>query len=576
MELSKAKQMLTLLWLIAALVVLLSLLFTRVSYGCDDDFYNDLSEREKRIAREMERRYLRNRPNGVVRYKGDALIDEEELISGDVIVVGGTLLVKGEIRGDVLALFGDVELESSALVEGDVVSVDGKVWRHQSALVEGDIVERTSNHRDRRVTYRGSTRDNGAYIEKKEQDRSRRKRSSSWESRFRDDDYDSPVLADYNRVDGFTIGAKLPPWRWWYNRNHNFAVTGKGGYSFASKKWQYQIGFERWFFRDLGVTLGGEIHNMTDTQDRWIIGNEENALAAFLIKEDFRDYYKREGYSASMGQRWGGSVHLSLGYHHDRFENLENKTNWSLFGGDKKFRVNPLSLPFGLVCVDSLSDDRPELKVQSAVAKVTVDTRNSIEHPTRGWLLQACAERAGHEFDSDLEFERFMLDIRRYQPLGWDENLDIRLRAGTATGVLPPMYWYDLGGISTLRGFGFKEFTGDRMVLGNLEYRLNTGDLDLLLDSFDLIFFVDSGCAWFADERTPEMMGTWPLDEEYCEQAEDTEPDETFESLTWASLKTNVGVALASDDGNMRLNFAKRTDRGGSDIVITFRIRKPF
>jgi len=220
-----------------------------------------------------------------------------------------------------------------------------------------------------------------------------------------------------------------------------------------------------------------------------------------------------------------------------------------------------------------------DLKIQSAAGKMTIDTRNDKKNPTRGWHISAFAEKSGPGMVSDLDFERYILDIRRYQPFGWDESLNIRLRAGTATGTLPPMYWFDLGGISTLRGYDFKEFTGDRMVLGNVEYKLNTGrDNWFILDGFDIILFADAGYAWFANNDTPNQMSRWPLDKEFVNQSRDTFPEDTFESLKWQNLKTDIGIALASNDGDFRINFAKRMDRdfGDSDIVVTFRLRQPF
>ena len=157
--------------------------------------------------------------------------------------------------------------------------------------------------------------------------------------------------------------------------------------------------------------------------------------------------------------------------------------------------------------------------------------------------------------------------------------MNIRLRAGTSTGTLPPMYWYDLGGISTLRGYGYKELTGDRMVFGNLEYRLNTSRADwFIFDSFDIIIFGDAGLAWFANEDLPEQFNSWPLDEDFVDHANNTYPKDTFEELTWDRIKTDVGIALASHDDNFRINFAKRMDRdfGDEDFVITFRISQPF
>ena len=49
-------------------------------------------------------------------------------------------------------------------------------------------------------------------------------------------------------------------------------------------------------------------------------------------------------------------------------------------------------------------------------------------------------------------------------------RLDVRLRIGSADGNLPQQYLYDLGGISTMRGFGYKAFTGECMMLFNAEY----------------------------------------------------------------------------------------------------------
>src|SRR5574341_2126860 len=112
------------------------------------------------------------------------------------------------------------------------------------------------------------------------------------------------------------------------------------------------------------------------------------------------------------------------------------------------------------------------------------------------------------------------VDIRRYQPIGYGKNFDIRLRAGTGRGILPSQYLFDLGGISTLRGYRFKEFTGDRMVLANVEYRLNSKTSRLhdipIIEEFNLILFADAGLAWFAEDKIAA--------------------DKSFDTLTWDKL----------------------------------------
>jgi len=592
MEKSIIRPVLVLLVIVFTVVIMLGMLLYAKVYGQEIDTYSDLTAEERELALDLERKYVTSRHGKILRFKGDAEIAEDEAIRGDVVVLKGNLRISGEVGGNVLVLFGDVEVDSTALVDGDVVSAGGKIWRERGADILGDVIETDhlfDRDRHRSTGYRNA-RD--SYEREKRTYTRRRKWKNERTTcinlgQLEEDDLGSAWL-DYNRVDGLTLGLRLPSQCWWDERRHNFAILGKGGYSFASKQLQYQLGLERWMLDTFRFSLGGEIHDLTDSQDNWIISSMENSLAAFLIKEDFRDYYRREGFSAYIRQNFGSCLSVKADYRSDRFWNLEQETKWSLFGSHKRFRPNPSALPMNFVDTNGISKtDMENLELQSFAATVTLDTRNSNKNPDRGWLLQAFGERSGHELESDMEFERFIVDLRRYQPLGWDENLDIRLRAGSATGVLPPMYWFDLGGISTLRGYDFKEFTGDRMVLGNLEYRLRPGRSDwFILDGFDLVLFVDSGLAWFANSGGSDSLKTYPiwflpphgveLEWNTNRKTEPSSVEDSFDDLTWSKLKTNVGIALASHDDDFRINFAKRTDRSGRDIVITVRFSREF
>ena len=559
MVMVNAKKTLFILWITFALVILFTLLLFNNSYAYEKDYYEDLSSRERSVARRMEYKYLGKHNAKILRFNGDAEIDRDEAIDGDVLIVGGDLKVDGEVNGDVLAIFGDIDLGPSAEVKGDVISVNGKVWSDEDAEIQGDIVVTNIPIEDD---------DDNVTIEKREKERAKykSKKRESWP-----DDSNEVVYADYNRVDGLTLGMQFPQAGWWANKNHHFAVVGKGGYSFASKRWQYQVGLERWTAGDFRFAIGANIYDMTDTQDRWLICDHENALAAFFLKEDFRDYYNREGFSVYASQNFGKRVKVKVAYQDENFENVSKSTNWALFGGKKDFRNNPMALPFQFSMANGY--DAP-LQLKSASAELSIDTRNNRKRPSKGWLINAFAELAGEEFENAYSFERYIVDVAHYFPLSWDEHITLRLRGATSTGILPPMYWYDLGGLSTLRGMNFKEMTGDRMVLGNLEYHLRAGDGTFL--GMDIILFVDSGLAWFADADMPYISNSWPVDENVQQAANDVRPEDTFELLTWSSLSTNAGIALASPDGDFRINFAKRIDKGGQDIVITFRICQPF
>jgi cytoskeletal protein CcmA (bactofilin family) len=560
MEMINTKRTLFWLWVTLALVILFTLLLVNTSYARSSDFYDDLSSREKSVAKKMERKYLGSNNSDVLRFDGDAKIDENELIEGDIIVLNGTLEIDGEVDGTVLAIFGDVELGPDAYVHGDVVSVNGKVWTEDDSEIDGDVVVTNVpvENEDRDVTISTRKRD--------DRESQKRRQRSDWP-----DDDDEVVWADYNRVDGLTLGMQFPRPGWWANKNHSFALLGKGGYSFASKRWQYQAGIERSTSGDFRFSLGGEFHDLTDTQDHWIICDHENGLAAFFLKEDFRDYYNKNGWSVWASQHFSRSVKLTATYHHDDFGNVEKNTNWSLFGKKKDFRQNPWALPGGFVM--AYGEDTP-LSLESVSGSFVIDSRNSRTRPTSGWNINAFAEYAGDQFDNLYQFERYIVDIRNYFPISWDEHISFRVRAASSRGILPPMYWYDLGGLSTLRGVRHKEMTGDRMVLGNIEYHLRAGDGNFL--GMDVILFVDSGMAWFADENMPNYINTALVDEEYQRAANEVGPEDTFENLDWSKLATNVGIALASPDGDFRVNFAKRVDAGGQDFIVTCRICKPF
>ena len=104
-------------------------------------------EEEDRIIRDkIERKYLkrdREKNEDIFRFWGNVSIEPDEFIRGDVVTLRGTIHVQGEVDGDVVAVFGNVELDSTAYVDGDVVSVGGRIYRSRLAHVEGDLVQTT-------------------------------------------------------------------------------------------------------------------------------------------------------------------------------------------------------------------------------------------------------------------------------------------------------------------------------------------------------------------------------------------------------------------------------------------------
>ncbi len=512
-------------------------------------------EEDKIIQEKIERKYLkqqRHKDSGIVRFWGDVVIEPGEFIRGDVVALRGSIQVKGEVDGSVVALFGNVELDSSAQVTGDVVSVGGKIYRSRAARVKGDLVQTSItgvkvDDGDQHV----SVGVGGVSVRPKRGDEWERSRPAH--GRHEDSPFESePFMFRYNRVEGLFLGLKLEREDWRDRSNAWFNLYGHAGYGFSRKRACYQIGLERNFFGKYGPVFGAEAHDVVHSEDEWIIPTFENSLAALLLREDFHDYFRRSGYSAYVRHDISEYLFLTAAYCWDHHYHLNRKTQWSIFGGDKRFRENPL--------ID-------EIDYQSVAATLTLDTRNDYKYPDQGWLIQLTSEFAGRQFKNpDVDFDRFIFDIRRYQPITQWENLDFRVRAGSSRGKLPSQLQFDLGGLSTLRGYRFKEFANDsstttnRMLLGNIEYRIHgrRSPLNRMLggSDFSLILFADAGLVWSVDDSLKAQQG--------------------FSDLDWEDLYTAIGFGLGNREGNVRLDFAKRMDRKGEPLIVTFRINRPF
>ncbi len=69
----------------------------------------------------------------------DLLIDEDEEVN-QAVATGGSLEVRGHVRGDAVAIGGKVTLRPSARVDGDAVSVGGQVNVEPGAKLHGDRI----------------------------------------------------------------------------------------------------------------------------------------------------------------------------------------------------------------------------------------------------------------------------------------------------------------------------------------------------------------------------------------------------------------------------------------------------
>ncbi|MFC2088883.1 BamA/TamA family outer membrane protein, partial [Calditrichota bacterium] len=470
----------------------------------------------------------------------DYTVHNYETVDGNIVVMRGDLIVRGEVEGDAVVIYGDIKIEERAEISGNITSIGGKIVQLESSVVRGNQIETSPRNVYKYTGYSNRDEyDQEEYYYDSWHDSHRYQYSTLpiWP-------LDDQFLVRYNRVQGLFLGLELP--KSIGGKSRIVTIHGFGGYGFEEQAWRYQVGIDRYFFdqKAYRFELGANFHDLTDTRDDWLITPLENTLASFLIHEDFQDYYRRQGYEVHISQNWSIYLKGTLAYRNDEYETLSKNADWALFGGKKKFRDNPAI---------------EEGNMRSFYGEIYLDTRNNHETPRRGWYGKVSMEVSNSGLNSDFYFNQYIFELRHYLPLSRRERLDFRLKLGSSEGNLPFQKMYELGGISSLRGFQFKEFAGDRLILANFEYVLSPSVFSRDLFFFDdvrLILFSDVGSTWFSSDNSKWNKG--------------------FDHLKFNDLKSDLGIALSSWDGTVRLNIAKRTDTNKNPMMITFRIAKPF
>lgn len=89
----------------------------------------------------QERTSRARRREDIVRIGGNVSVDNDEYVSGDVVVIGGNATIDGEVDGEVVVVGGSARFGPQADVHGDTTVVGGVLSRDASAVVRGAIHE---------------------------------------------------------------------------------------------------------------------------------------------------------------------------------------------------------------------------------------------------------------------------------------------------------------------------------------------------------------------------------------------------------------------------------------------------
>jgi outer membrane protein insertion porin family len=396
----------------------------------------------------------------------------------------------------------------------------------------------------RSVNWRPGRSDDGlnvVYIDVKETDLTR---------------HDFDLASEFNRVHGLQLGPTF---------ELESIYSGSKGYckflyGFSSEIWDYQFGIEKSWFRSHKSTIGVDIHKITDTNDWELVSNTEHFIAEAILGEAWRDFYQRQGYELRFGQKLTPSNEFGIRYRDDEYSSLEKTEDWSVlnrsyadedwydefrWAGGRGVRSRTI---FRLDKDDKYKPENPPIeegRMRSVIAEYMIDTRNSEKDPANGWFNTFSIEYAGRDLGGDYDFNIYKANIRRYNRLSGNQFLTFRIKAATtdrALSELHPRRFY-LGGIGTLRGYRFKEFEGDKMVLLNAEYWVMTR----WPPGFGIVFFVDSGYAWPYDLKM---------------EIDDMKTDLGV-GFQWGALRVNVASPIEERDRE-------------TDFVLSARIARMF
>lgn len=410
--------------------------------------------------------------SGEIKIFNDLVIPQGEVRSGNIRVIGGNLTVAGRVTGRITVLGGDVDLQPTAQVEGSIVALGGKINRSDEAQVTGDVLE---VNRGKVSVTREESRQIFGYDEDKDE-------RLDW---HRDEDEDDEwvardvgserlvwrpyarrrtqpdfeltgggdLLLRYNRAEGVALYIPFHPDT---DDIPGFEVYGFGGRAFKAQQWYGRIGIGEYLWRGrIGFLVEG--HKEPRHNDGWRVTPKENSLGAFLIHQDWYDFYEAEGYGGSFVLGLPPLVEFKARYRNEIHAIMDSVTNWSLFREDRFRGRYPIT-------------EGRDVNLQYLV--------------TLGWPVGSFPRRFQGNLSyaytktmdgSAFDYTRDDITLEAFVPL--HRRLGIRVKArtgavyGDATGY-GLQHLVPIGGIGSLQGYDYKELIGNQYAVVNAMFSL--------------------------------------------------------------------------------------------------------
>jgi hypothetical protein len=504
------------------------------------------------------------------RVSGDLTIAAAEVVNGDLAVMDGQLTITGQVTGRVVVINGSVVVRGAGRVGGSAIAIGGTVTTIRGGQVDGSarsypehvLVEAT----EQRLVVRDESDDERWYRR-----RMTPRSGSRGELRL-------VTARTYNRVEGLPL--LLGP-RAYLNFPWGRVTTDAMGvlrsadrFELKSENLGHLLRMEIQLGGSRGIRLAGRLEDVVTPVEEWHLSDSEVGVASFLLHRDYRDYYNRHGASVSVTGFVGDNIDATVSWTDETWSTPSARDPWSLLRDKQDWRPNPV-----------LDAGRFHL----VRAGVRYDTRNNESDPWSGWYVTGEYEygvgritqygptsRAIRDINPTGRnaYDRVLIDVRRYNRLSAEGQLNLRLVAGgwLSGDDLPLQRRFSLGSVGSLPGYDFRQVRPgtdfltcagtrddgtpgglrspagvpaqcERFVLWQMEYRGDIGTpLFGLLDqerrrrrfgwgrSAEWVVFADAGRGWVVGPRTGDLQygaGTFP---------------------GLHTLRADVGVGLRLDD----------------------------
>ena len=343
-----------------------------------------------------------------------------------------------------------------------------------------------------------------------------------------------PAL-DYNRVDLLRLGVAVQV------QNPSTMAPRVGGrfeYSTGRRRGLFGLQLEQPLLRRSRLAVGISASRRTDHSELQQVDDVENSLALLIARQDYRDYFEREGFGAYLAWRVPDFSVVSVRVRRDTYRSLtlQGRTR-SLFDRREALRDNPP--------VD-------EGEIHSVLLRLERQTRRT-SRTRAGFYHWVELERAGYGMGGDFGYTRALADLRSVVRLSPTATLALRAVGGTTlAGELPAQKEFTAGGADGLRAHAFAEYRGNQLLLGQAEFatalwRVRPSGFDAGVHA---IAFLDAGRAWDDPGRAWRPAGQ--------------------------HLQVDGGLGLTTSEDNLRVYLARSLQRSRSRAVFSVRLQRPF